>query len=236
MKRLFYKFCPIIFALTGITMIFIDYLVDTFLPGHLGGYIWPIAGILAAVFGLTIGGLVKKLYSYGYTDALTGLRNRGYFYSKVNYEMKRAKRRRTSLSMLMIDVDNFKLVNDNYGHITGDKVLRQIAHSFVKKLGRRDIIARWGGEEFAVILPETSPELSYRIAEAIRHEIEACQQFHSICQGRVTISIGSATISSPMSVDDFVKMADRALYKAKERKNTVVSITSHLQEYRVSNL
>lgn len=236
MKRLFYKFCPVIFALTGITMIFIDYLIDTFLPGHLGGYTWPIAGILAVVLGLTLGGLIKRLHSYGYTDALTGLRNRGYFYSRLNYEMKRAKRRRTSLSLLMIDVDNFKQVNDNYGHIAGDKVLRQIAHSFVKKLGRRDIVARWGGEEFVVILPETSAELSYRIAEAIRNEIESCQQFNSICQGRVTISIGSATISIPMGVDDFVKMADRALYKAKERKNTVVCTTSHLQEYRVSNL
>lgn len=236
MKRNFYRFSPIIFGTIGIMFIVINYLLHTFLPNQLRGYIWLGSGVVLAVLGFVLGRLIQRLYSYGYTDVLTGVRNRGYFYNRLSYEMKKAKRRKTNLSLLMIDVDNFKLVNDTFGHVIGDRVLKQMAQTFVRVTGRRDTIARWGGEEFAIILPETDSEQAYKIAEELREAIEGCATFSSLCNGNVTISIGVATISSPMELDDFVKMSDKALYKAKERKNIVVCTSNHLKECKVSNL
>jgi diguanylate cyclase (GGDEF)-like protein len=236
LNRVFYRFCPVLFGTLGILLIGTDYFVDKYLPTEFRAYFLISSIALFAFLGLALGRFIQRLYSFGYTDILTGLRNRGYFYSRVNFEMKRVRRKNSKLSLLMIDVDNFKAINDTYGHLTGDKVLKHIAHTFVKTMGRKELIARWGGEEFAIILPETGADDARKTAETIRRAIENCTTFSSFCQSKVTISIGAATIADSMSTEDFVRLADKALYKAKERKNVVVWTSNYIKEYKVSNL
>ncbi|MGU7772029.1 diguanylate cyclase [Burkholderia sp. MR1-5-21] len=163
-----------------------------------------------------------------HSDGLTGLSNRRYLDEYLNAEWRRSARDRTELSLLMIDVDNFKLYNDTYGHVSGDDVLKRIAATVESCLGRPgDLAARFGGEEFAVVLPGTSPGGVRLLAEKIRIAIEALrlEHVHSSTGHYVTISIGGAGVvpaaGAPMT--SLIEAADRALYRAKhEGKNRVV--------------
>ena len=134
------------------------------------------------------------------------------------------------MSLLMIDVDNFKLYNDTYGHVAGDEVLKRIAATVERCLGRPgDLAARFGGEEFAVVLPGTPLEGVRTLAEKIRSEVEALQVPHaSSSTGQyVTISIGGGsmipTVDSPMT--SLIEAADLALYKAKRDGKNKVTLT-----------
>jgi two-component system chemotaxis family response regulator WspR len=161
-------------------------------------------------------------------DGLTGLSNRRYFDQQIELEWKRAMRSRSPLSILMIDVDHFKLYNDTYGHLAGDDVLRKVAAA-IKQCCRRsaDLAARYGGEEFVVILPETPFSEIRRIGETLCGTVEALNLPHSAstAEKHVTISVGGATAipqrgdsSSPL-----VDAADKALYEAKgSGRNRVV--------------
>ncbi|MEH6449082.1 MAG: diguanylate cyclase [Oleispira sp.] len=167
-----------------------------------------------------------KLAELSTTDALTGIRNRRYFDQVLEREFNRARREREQLSILMLDIDYFKRVNDEHGHQVGDDVLRQVAKILRKVVHRTtDLIARYGGEEFAIILPSTDVAGAYLVAEKIREEI-ADQQWstegHSFS---MTVSLGlmGDEPRSGDSADYWLKEADDALYKAKESgRNKVV--------------
>ncbi|MBW2519750.1 MAG: diguanylate cyclase [Deltaproteobacteria bacterium] len=157
-------------------------------------------------------------------DDLTKLYNRRYFYRRMQEELSRTSRYDVPLSLIFFDVDDFKRINDTYGHTQGDKVLMKIG-KFLKETAREsDIPVRFGGDEFAIILPNTTAnganDLANRISASIRH-----QQFQNLEGECITISMGISTYcrKAQVSLDDFVKLADEAMYKSKSQGRGLVS-------------
>ena len=149
------------------------------------------------------------------TDGLTNLANRKQLDTVLAEELPRAQRHGRHLSLLMIDIDHFKKINDTYGHLTGDSVLRGLAQALQKRLRPNDKLARYGGEEFCLVLPETSLSSAVRIAEDLRG-IVANQAFAAEGQEiHVTVSMGLAAAKPIMTVEQLYKAADEMLYKAK---------------------
>lgn len=180
-------------------------------------YIWLLIIIMHAFVWYYLGKTIDRYKQLSYKDSLTGLYNRRYFYEILEMEFKRAKRNSTAISLLFIDVDNFKGVNDTHGHKYGDYVLVKLASILKNELRDVDIISRWGGEEFIVLLHNTCIDGSRAVAERLRMAVEK-QKFKS----DVTISIGVTSSDGSMSVEKIVSLADAALYKAKEQKNMVI--------------
>jgi len=153
-------------------------------------------------------------------DQLTGIPNRRSFDSRLNVEWKQAIREQTSLSLLMMDLDKFKDLNDTYGHQQGDLVLKKVAEIFTMSLRRpADFTARWGGEEFIVLLPNTPLDGALDVAENIRVDIEKTPiLFPDGTVMRITISIGVTSLfpEKSSSIDAFISNADKALYLAKQ--------------------
>lgn len=147
------------------------------------------------------------------TDGLTGLYNHVYFKNRLKEELKLADRKGTSCSLVMIDLDKLKMINDNYGHPVGDQAIRKVAEILKTILRSGDTAARYGGEEFAVILPETSLLEAALIADRLCTQI---RNAHVPGLGRITASLGAATYpKQAMSAEELVERADRALYKSK---------------------
>jgi diguanylate cyclase (GGDEF)-like protein len=154
-------------------------------------------------------------------DHMTGLANRRAFDKQLTREWQRAFREHLSLSLLMIDVDRFKLYNDHYGHVSGDECLRRVASILAQSaLRATDLVARYGGEEFAILLPGASSSMAALLAERIRQSVIDARLPHAADpQGIVTISAGVATVqpSNDIEAATLVDRADRALYEAKNR-------------------
>lgn len=159
----------------------------------------------------------KKLKVLAVTDGLTNLYNRRFLMNRLRQEFDRANRYQRELSVLMIDVDHFKVVNDEHGHDSGDRVLQSLASRLVKSVRRTDLVARYGGEEFVVALPESGRDESALLAERIRVAVEA--DFMDLAGTRIaiTVSIGGATRTEGINDPEILlKMADEALYAAKQ--------------------
>jgi diguanylate cyclase (GGDEF)-like protein len=158
----------------------------------------------------------KELYEQASTDPLTGTLNRRAFFDKTNEEVARCQRYFKTLSVLMLDIDHFKKVNDNFGHHSGDKALLRFAQELGKPLRTTDYIGRIGGEEFAIVLPETDMESAQKIAERIRHLVQ--ELTIPIDQQRInfTVSIGVAEydLKEP-NINPTLERTDQALYRAK---------------------
>ncbi|MBD3646172.1 MAG: GGDEF domain-containing protein [Pseudomonadales bacterium] len=159
-------------------------------------------------------------------DAVTGIKNRQYFDEVFDQEWRRAVRQKYEMSLLMIDLDHFKEVNDNYGHLAGDQCLAGVADAISHMINRpSDVVARYGGEEFVVILPYIEKKNAVLLADQIRKRIENSTfkaDGHDI---KVTTSIGVATVlpDETTNARELVAAADRGLYEAKARgRNTVV--------------
>ena len=155
------------------------------------------------------------------TDALTGLPNRRAFDRQFNAEFKRARRFGEALSVLLIDVDHFKQINDRDGHLVGDEVLRHLAATLKARLPRQfDILARFGGEEFVVVLPHTDREAAMQVAERLRTAVENTLIQTSDGARSITISIGIGHLAmraEPMTTHDLLDEADRCLYESKRQ-------------------
>jgi diguanylate cyclase (GGDEF)-like protein/PAS domain S-box-containing protein len=152
------------------------------------------------------------------TDYLTNLYNRRYFMQRGIEEVKRAWRNNQPLALLMLDVDQFKKVNDTHGHEAGDRVLQQIAAALKSSLRETDILGRMGGEEFAILLPNTALEEAGLLADRVRHSIATLSFEISGELLAVTVSIGVVVITNEMSgIDDMLRNADAAMYQAKRR-------------------
>lgn len=155
------------------------------------------------------------------TDPLTSLLNRRYLEERIAEEITRSKRHRFSLSLMMLDVDDFKAYNDSFGHPAGDTALRTVADVLKEILRGADVAARYGGEEFAILLPQTSSEEAAQIGERIRRKIEKTE----FPQRSITVSVGIASCSNEVdSPRDLISAADVALYAAKNHGRNNVQI------------
>ena len=170
--------------------------------------------------------LNRKLEELNRTDPLTGAANRRSLSESLEREYLRALRYERPLSLMMIDVDHFKRVNDTYGHQAGDAVLVTIASSLLCSLRKQDVIGRYGGEEFAVILPETAKQNAMVVAERFRNVVASAETDIGSSRLSVTVSIGVAALSDEeaSNTEALVRAADRALYRAKqEGRNRVMA-------------
>jgi diguanylate cyclase (GGDEF)-like protein len=159
-----------------------------------------------------------RLEEMARTDAGTGLPNRRAFFEDLAGEFQRSQRYGRPLSLLMLDLDRFKRVNDLYGHQFGDRVLAETALTLRRQLRVSDLVARYGGEEFVVVLPETSPRDAALVAEKLRAAVEAqVLDENESAAVRATVSIGVASLPSPGVTSDteLLRRADEALYAAK---------------------
>lgn len=162
--------------------------------------------------------LNAQLEQLATTDGLTGLYNHRHFYSRLAEEVQRAKRYQHSLSMIMADIDEFKKFNDTFGHLTGDSVLRIIAGLVSENARENDLVARYGGEELAIILPETDLATTRLVAERMRRVIESSPELIKLSGKPVTVSFGLAELDEATDTPvAFVQMADIMLYRAKEK-------------------
>ncbi len=166
----------------------------------------------------------EEIYRLTTIDGLTQVYNKRYFVETLEREIGRAQRYRRDLSLIMFDIDNFKKINDTYGHLAGDHVLKQLASVIKSRIRREDILSRYGGEEFAIILPEIDSYNSMQFAEKIRRLIEKAVFKFEDTEIPVTISIGVASVTQELQEPhDFIRVADTNLYEAKSQgRNRVV--------------
>ncbi|MBA3006003.1 MAG: diguanylate cyclase [Proteobacteria bacterium] len=157
---------------------------------------------------------LKSAYVAMHTDALTGLNNRRKLDEALKNEINRAQRYKNSFSIILLDIDNFKEVNDAYGHLVGDDVLKRLTQVLKSSFRQTDIAGRWGGDEFLILLPLQDRGVAVMFAERLRAAI-AGSQFPEV--GTVTSSFGVAELVSGDSVEDLINRADAALYRAKEQ-------------------
>ena len=196
-----------------------DYITKPFDPGELEARIRIILRMIE---------LQEKLVTQANTDELTGLANRRYFSEMLERELLQAKSAATALSLVMLDLDHFKAINDTYGHLGGDAILRQLARTLTENIHPLDIAARYGGEEFVIVLPNTSSEKALHAIERIRVLVEDCHWSISAENVPVTISAGVTTmeIQEQLGPEELVKRADTALYYAKQHgRNQVICWT-----------
>jgi diguanylate cyclase (GGDEF)-like protein len=161
----------------------------------------------------------KLLVKFSITDELTGLFNRRHVIKRFAEEFERAKRTGEDLGCILIDIDNFKSINDAYGHIIGDKVLRAVSEHFQRMVRAYDIPGRYGGEEFIIVMPDTDPAHAVALAERIRETIKDGLAVKTGMPEYIAVAISAGVtgrLPGDASIDDIIKRADDALYEAKE--------------------
>lgn len=183
---------------------------------------YSLLGLLANVsFLVTVNerqhGLLRHAAAY---DPLSGLLNRGAVTDMLERELDRSSRHGSPLSVLMIDIDHFKQVNDNYGHAAGDRAIADFATRAILQLRRSDLLGRYGGEEFLAVLPETGAAMAAHVAERVRAGMEV----EAVNGPSYTVSIGVACYVDGMTQHDLVHAADRALYRAKENGRNRIEV------------
>ncbi|MEO8380698.1 MAG: GGDEF domain-containing protein [Acidobacteriota bacterium] len=181
-----------------------------------------------AVFKFIEGGNIEALYHeeiyrLTITDGLTQVANKRHFLEFLEREIARSTRHERPLSLVMFDLDAFKNINDRYGHLAGDRVLKGIASLVSGQVRRDELLARYGGEEFAVVLPETSLDAASLFCERVRHEIEGATFDFEGELLRVTISLGVTALASSDTLESLVARADSRLYDAKQQGRNRVS-------------
>lgn len=178
--------------------------------------------IIIVIILYTIKSYNKKLEHLAAYDTLTKLPNRRTFNLNFQKALQLYKRDKIARSVIFFDIDNFKLINDTYGHLIGDTVLKRIATILNIQIRSSDYISRWGGEEFLILLQDSALEESYEVAQKLRTTIENDIELHDMIKGGVTASFGVATFELDDTLEKIVTRADEALYKAKHKgKNCV---------------
>jgi diguanylate cyclase (GGDEF)-like protein len=187
---------------------------------------WQFLNTIAHHFAVALEN--SRLYLLAITDGLTGLFNRHYFMQRLEREIEKAHRRNIPLSLLMLDIDNFKRVNDTHGHPAGDQVLVEISNRIKEKWGNKSVVCRYGGEEFTILMIDVDRQAAHHAAEAIREHI-ADSPFLVVAEKahlslNITASIGISCF--PLDSNELKKLinkADQALYLAKAKgRNKVV--------------
>jgi diguanylate cyclase (GGDEF)-like protein len=159
----------------------------------------------------------QKFERQAMRDPLSGLLNRRGMRDNFQQEFDRSRRYNNDLTVMMCDIDNFKVVNDKYGHDKGDEIIKNLATVFKTQLRKQDSVARWGGEEYLFLLPETNIIQGMQLAEMLRSKIEETRYKHDDETFSVTISIGLHQITSTDTINQGITKADTNLYKAKEQ-------------------
>ena len=158
---------------------------------------------------------MERVKQLAYLDGLTGIFNRRFFELRILEEIERARRYGTGMAVIMADIDQFKRLNDEFGHVLGDEVLRQVSSLFHQQVRKIDVVCRYGGEEFGILLTQTGAPHAMNIAEKLRKMV-AGWQFPGVPR-TVTISAGAAAFPDQGTTrDDLVRAADNALYAAKQ--------------------
>ncbi|BBH33931.1 diguanylate cyclase [Pseudomonas bijieensis] len=166
-----------------------------------------------------------QLQQLSSTDRLTGLYNRGHWEESLRAAYARHQRYGNALSLVMLDIDHFKRVNDTYGHQAGDKVIEQVARLLREHARDSDVVGRYGGEEFGVVLSDTDSTGAQTFAERMRHSVEALEVVYNDQRIRFTISLGVADLSQPSnSHADLIAWADQALYTSKKTGRNRVTV------------
>jgi len=192
----------------------------SWLKDQIGVFIYMLLGSVVAFsfFGFRMGSYEDVLRTESMTDALTGLKNVRYFKERISEELSRAKLKRRHLSLLILDLDHFKRVNDKHGHPAGDRLLSSLAALLSANVRAKDMLARVGGEEFAVMLPGASPSTALRMAHRLRRAVKAkVFQVSGKQSLKITVSVGlaSSRASRLSRPESYYSAADRALFHAK---------------------
>lgn len=164
-----------------------------------------------------------RLRSEALVDSLTGLYNNRFLQTQLETEMARTRRTGLPCCLLMIDLDNFKKINDTLGHLEGDRFLQHVARSFIQFVRTTDIVCRYGGDEFVAILPSTRLFVAIRIANRLKRSVSEIPGATG-CNVSASIGIAEFTVSSPWTIDEFIQAADFAMYDAKSQGRNQVSI------------
>jgi len=174
-----------------------------------------------------------RMRQLAYVDGLTGIHNRRYFEMRIVEELERAGRFQGRMSVIMVDIDHFKKMNDEFGHLLGDEMLRAVSSILKQQLRKMDMVCRYGGDEFAIVVPETTGESAMRVAEKLRRQVET-HYFPGVPRP-VTISCGVADYPAHgVSRDEVVAAADSALYLAKQAGRNRVASASMKKEFSAS--
>ena len=175
-----------------------------------------ITSIVITLVSLAMGRYQRRISALATTDQLTDLPNRRGFDLLANQAVQEARRNPSPLCALMLDLDNFKLLNDSQGHMAGDEVLRCFARNLQNALRQSDIICRWGGEEFILLLKDTTPDQARELGEKIRQQTERNTISFNGSDLQITTSLGLAQLHAGESLEQLITRADRALYRAKQ--------------------
>src|SRR5216684_1844888 len=177
---------------------------------------------------------VERVKQLAYLDGLTGIFNRRFFEVRIEEEVERARRFDSGMAVIMVDIDQFKRLNDEFGHLLGDEVLRQVSSLFYQQLRKIDVVCRYGGEEFAILLSQTSLQHAMSVAEKLRRLVETWQ-FPGVPRS-VTISAGTATYPDHGTTrDELVQAADSGLYAAKQAGRNCVRVACEVQQRRTQS-
>ena len=183
-----------------------------------------ITFIIATIIYFIIKNYSNKLEFLSNNDALTNVSNRRDFEEKLNYHLNIFKRRKNDISLVFIDIDNFKDLNDKYGHEIGDRVLKRVAEILKSEIRKTDLLARWGGEEFIITLVDSNLESSKKITEKLRVLIQTDIKLKEIISQEISASFGLTLLEESDSLEKLVARADEAMYKAKDNGKNQVCI------------
>lgn len=219
MDRLFALRAPAIIVFNILLLHVAGYILQQYSFSDSPWMVWLVVAIVDMYFGLKCGRHVQQLFR----DQMTGLHNRSFLAIFMAKALKRLQLKKEPVSLLMLDIDNFKLINDRYGHLVGDVVIRQVATALRQWSRSTDCAVRWGGEEFIIVLSATRLEEAASIAETLRQYIEQRNLYIGSKSKhlKVTISIGLACATEPIDSDCLIERADKALYEAKQNRNSV---------------
>ena len=221
-NKIFHKHTSLIFTLLGAASASLAFLIqrlsESYFP-NMRDMVVYFAIILFAIFGAIIGRMIYELHYMAMFDFLTRLGNRWFFNIRLVQEIERNRRGSYSVCVAAIDVDNFKQINDQLGHNAGDAVLVNISNVFRKYTRNIDVVARWGGDEFVIIFPDSSMENSLEITNKIKDVVLTSED----C-GIATLSIGLVAIDKDWDKKQVIREVDLMLRAAKKTKNSVVSL------------
>jgi diguanylate cyclase (GGDEF)-like protein len=177
---------------------------------------------------------VERVKQLAYLDGLTGIFNRRFFELRILEEIERSRRYGTGMAVIMADIDQFKRLNDEFGHLLGDEVLRQVSSLFHQQLRKIDVVCRYGGEEFGIVLTQTNASHAVSVAEKLRRMVEQWQ-FPGVPQ-TVTISAGVAAFPDHGTTrDELVRAADNGLYAAKQAGRNRIALATLVRASSASN-
>lgn len=206
-----------IIALSVTLLHILGFLAERYLTGGVSAAVWVCVGVIDAAFAYRCGVLVQAAFK----DSLTALHNRHYFAAAIAGRTGGGRKSGAGIALLMIDIDDFKHINDRHGHDVGDTVLRQLAALLTASIRKADAAIRWGGEEFLIILADTDKTSAGLFAERLRATVERHRFAHGQDDISVTVSIGIAAAATA-DLEQLTRLADEALYRAKRTKNTVI--------------